>query len=72
MKRYEPIPTVNTKGNQFSFNAKMQESKEGEWVKWEDVEEYIREVEASLKEVQYEINKSIADTLTHLRRQVNT
>lgn len=72
MKRYEPVPSVNTEGTQLCFKAKMQEFKEGEWVKWEDVEKYMREVETSLKEVQYEINRSIADTLTHLRRQVNT
>lgn len=63
MKRYKIF---------FGPDSDVYEESTGKWVKWEDVEEYIREVEASLKEVQYETNKLIADTLTHLRSQVNT
>lgn len=65
MKRYKIIP--NTQQNQV-----LQQHLEGEWVMWEDVEEYIREVEASLEELQNENNKLIVDTLSHLQKQVKS
>lgn len=67
MKRYEIIPLPNTQQNQI-----LQQHPEGDWVMWEDVEEYIREVEASLEDLQDENNKLIADTLTHLQKQVKS